>query len=292
MRESVKVQLHDLKESFLDSLYTVENRSVEYFNKLVQKMMEINEVNSAKYVTKTLKSISDTQSLPKCRKLISDIRLYGQGSIEDVLHHYTTSSEAKIKDFKSVVQSIDLNSKLTKMGTIFGAVKDYALKLSYYWSHLKADKIQINGMIASQTSSSSGGQRFALVDSKEKIFSDIEIGFKIKKLKGWIGIGICLQKVIVNAGYKFNYTQTFHGSYLISSNGYSWSHSQPQFNSVQNAYNFVEGDTVKITLNLTKKEVTFLNTKKQHGITLEVVEPQAGDFYVPCVNMCNPGDEV
>ena len=116
------------------------------------------------------------------------------------------------------------------------------------------------------------------------------MAFKIKKLKGWIGVGICMQKIIVNANYKFNYTQTYHGSYLISSNGYSWSHSQTQFNSHQNAYNFLEGDIIKISLNLSKKEVTFQNTKKSYGITLEVIDPPAGDYYVPCVNMCNPGD--
>ena len=147
-------------------------------------------------------------------------------------------------------------------------------------------------MIASQTSSSSGGQRFALVESKQKIFTDIEIAFKVKKLKGWIGVGVCLQKIIVNANYKFNYTQTYHGSYLISSNGYSWSHSQTQFNSCQNAYNFVDGDIIKITLNLAKKQVSFQNTKKSNCITLEIIDPPAEDCYVPCVNMCNPGDEV
>ena len=90
----------------------------------------------------------------------------------------------------------------------------------------------------------------------------------MKKLKGWIGVGICLQKIIVNANYKFNYTQTYHGSYLISSNGYSWSHSQIQNNSCQNAYNFVDGDIIKVTLNLGKREVTFQNTKKSNSVTL------------------------
>ena len=130
------------------------------------------------------------------------------------------------------------------------------------------------------------------MESKEKGFSDIDVAFKVKKLKGWIGLGICLQKAIVNANYKFNYTQTYHGSYLVSSNGYSWSHSQPEFNSHQNAYNFLEGDTIKIAQSTTKNEVTFQNTKKSAKIRLEVADPPAGDYYVPCVNMCNPGDEV
>jgi hypothetical protein len=48
---------------------------------------------------------------------------------------------------------------------------------------------------------------------------------KIIKLTGWIGIGICLKRLIEDSQFKFNYTKLGHGSYLISGNGYSWSHS-------------------------------------------------------------------
>lgn len=50
-------------------------------------------------------------------------------------------------------------------------------------------------------------------------------GIKIIKLVGWIGLGIALKNSIIKADYNFHYTNIGHGSYLISSNGYSWSHS-------------------------------------------------------------------
>ena len=103
----------------------------------------------------------------------------------------------------------------------------------------------------------SSGERFALMEAKESLIGNYSVIVKIRKLKGWIGIGICLQNGIVKAGYKFNYTQTYHGSYLVSTNGYSWSHSQPQFNSHQNGFSFGDGDMIKISLNLDKKEVVF-----------------------------------
>jgi len=59
----------------------------------------------------------------------------------------------------------------------------------------------------------------------------VKWGIKVKKFGGWVGVGIALKKVIMNASYKFNYTNTGHGSYLISSNGYCWSHLQKDFNS-------------------------------------------------------------
>jgi len=105
-------------------------------------------------------------------------------------------------------------------------------------------------------------------------------------------VGICLQNVIKQANYNFNYTQTYHGSYLISSNAYSWSHSQPQFNSYQNAFPFTEGDIIKITMNTQLKELIFENLKKGGKLKLDVIDPPYNDRYVPCVNLCTAGDEV
>lgn len=81
------------------------------------------------------------------------------------------------------------------------------------------------------------------------ISNDILIKFKISKLKGWIGIGICLKKVIEGSNYFFNDTKHNHGSYLISANGYCWSHSEPLFNSIAKSFSFKEGDVITVYYN-------------------------------------------
>lgn len=53
----------------------------------------------------------------------------------------------------------------------------------------------------------------------------VKWGIKINCLSGWIGLGICLKQVVSNCQFKFNSGSTGHGSYMISFNGYSWSHS-------------------------------------------------------------------
>jgi hypothetical protein len=58
-------------------------------------------------------------------------------------------------------------------------------------------------------------------ESKNKISWAI----RINRLTGWIGVGLGLRKVITNATYKFNYNAPGHGMYIISGNGYTWSHS-------------------------------------------------------------------
>jgi len=69
---------------------------------------------------------------------------------------------------------------------------------------------------------------------------------RVKKFVGWVGVGICLRKSIKDAHFHFNYTNIGHGSYLISTNGYSWSHSVKEFNSASKTFHFTVNDIVYI----------------------------------------------
>lgn len=70
---------------------------------------------------------------------------------------------------------------------------------------------------------------------------------KIVKLVGWIGLGVCLKDKIVSGGYKFTYENLGHGSYMISSNGYSWSSSVKTSNSAYySTFNYTTNDFVVI----------------------------------------------
>jgi len=82
-------------------------------------------------------------------------------------------------------------------------------------------------------------------------------GIQIVKLVGWIGIGICLKNVISNANFFFNYSNINHGSYMISNNGYSWSHSVLEFNSAHKSFHFVVGDTIYVEYDKINKKLKF-----------------------------------
>jgi hypothetical protein len=116
--------------------------------------------------------------------------------------------------------------------------------------------------------------------------------FKINKLKGWIGVGICLREKIVKAGYKFNYTVPEHGSYLISANGYSWSHSRPEYNSTYKSFIFHEGDVITVDYSVLERKVSFESRLTGSKFYLSTVICPTDDCYVPCANLCNTGDEV
>lgn len=67
---------------------------------------------------------------------------------------------------------------------------------------------------------------------------------RVVKLVGWIGIGVCLRNKIVANNYKFTYESLGHGSYMLSSNGYTWSSSVQAMNSAYHSFSFTTGDFV------------------------------------------------
>lgn len=117
-------------------------------------------------------------------------------------------------------------------------------------------------------------------------------GIKVVKFVGWIGIGICLQKQISKANFHFHYTNTGHGSYLISTNGYSWSHSVKEFNSAFKSFQFNVNDTVYVQYDPVEKKLRFKKNKSNEKFSLDIVDPPADDDFCPCVNICSNGDSV
>ena len=70
---------------------------------------------------------------------------------------------------------------------------------------------------------------------------------RVVKLSGWIGLGVCIKDKIVGVGYKFTYENLGHGSYLISSNGYTWSSSKLANNSAYvGSFNYTTNDYIVV----------------------------------------------
>lgn len=74
-------------------------------------------------------------------------------------------------------------------------------------------------------------------------------GVKVIKLASWIGIGVCHINEIKKAKYMFQYSNTGHGNYMISSNGYSWSSYKKEFNSKFEPFSYTTGDVIHVEYN-------------------------------------------
>lgn len=115
--------------------------------------------------------------------------------------------------------------------------------------------------MAKQTKTGQGRFVFTnmqIISPNQKIF------FKIKQLKNWIGLGVGIREKLKFLNFRFECkidlildNNLGHGSYLISSNGYSWSHTEQANNIAVVAFKFKEGDIVQIEYE--KVKLIFLN---------------------------------
>lgn len=67
---------------------------------------------------------------------------------------------------------------------------------------------------------------------------------KISHLAVNIKVGICLKDIIKSKGYKMNPNAVGHGSFMIASNSYIYSHSDPAYNMVMKGFGFNTNDLI------------------------------------------------
>ena len=68
---------------------------------------------------------------------------------------------------------------------------------------------------------------------------------KIKQVADWMAVGICLTNEIIRSNYKFlNANQTGHATYMISSDGRTYSHFDSKCNNVRKSFRFSKLDTI------------------------------------------------
>lgn len=82
-----------------------------------------------------------------------------------------------------------------------------------------------------------------------------------------------------------------HGSYLISSNGYSWSHTEQSNNITVVGFKFKEGDMVQLEYDKAKITYTNKSSNEKHELKIAFNEAEEKDIYF-CANLCSEGDAV
>ena len=113
---------------------------------------------------------------------------------------------------------------------------------------------------------------------------------EIKRIKEWIGLGICFKDEIIVSGFKFD-KPLLHSSFLISSNGYVWNCFNEEENGIEYSFLILEkGDIIKFHFDNNYKILTI--KFKEHKIKLTKIHSQKMNFLVPCVILLNENDEV
>ncbi len=85
--------------------------------------------------------------------------------------------------------------------------------------------------------------------------------------------------------------QLGHGSYLISNNGYTWSHSSTDDNICPCGYTFKNGQIIDVTL--TPTEILFFNRESNATWKLKInYKEDEWPEVCFCANLCSEGDAI
>lgn len=160
--------------------------------------------------------------------------------------------------------------------------------------------IVVTGKIARYISTEKPEHTYLFVNKSidVKNCSDLKT-WKIKFLTNslWLGVGVCDKKKVISNNMKFISPKRdqadFHGSYLISSNGYSWNCNEPEENNKVISLPVIEkGSIIEITYNNRAKELIFsVNT---YSVKLTKVKPvfENNTKLTPCVLFLHNGNSV
>ncbi|CAK66025.1 unnamed protein product (macronuclear) [Paramecium tetraurelia] len=235
------------------------------------------------------------------RKIIDNVSQLQAGKIEidfkpqKLYDQYQKASQESISQFNQLLTQF--KQSLYK---IFKPIEKYTVPLQAsnstnftFSTVLKSPTINITEQkIAHQTANQNSENRFILIEPQ--IVESCKIAIKISNLSNFIGIGIAYKNVLLGKNMKFDHQNLGHGSYMISSNAHTWSHSKKEENMVQKAFNFTTGDIIIVEIMLENKTLKFTCKNKPNetqAINLTFDNPDNDDIHF-CVNMCYSGEKV
>ncbi|CAD8185112.1 unnamed protein product [Paramecium octaurelia] len=143
---------------------------------------------------------------------------------------------------------------------------------------------------AHQTATQQYDNRFILIEPR--IMRSCKIAIKITYLANWIGIGIAYKNVLSSKNMQFDYSNLGHGSYMISSNAYIWSHSKKEENHILKSFFFTKDDIIIVDVNLEIKTLKFTCKNKPNATQVLTFDPTYNDDIHFCINMCSSGEKV
>lgn len=125
--------------------------------------------------------------------------------------------------------------------------------------------------------------------------SNYEWKVKINSLNGkWMGIGVCIKELIVSNKFRFvaNKLNFMHGTFMISTNGYSWNtNNDSENNKVMEGFpNIREGDEIQFRYFYDDEKLEIIIGDFRAELT-DIACPQS-NYLTPCVVFLNPGDKV
>jgi hypothetical protein len=79
----------------------------------------------------------------------------------------------------------------------------------------------------------------------------------ITKLNSWVTVGVAYSRFASQSSFIFNTGDVGHGSFMMSYDGYSMHHSDPNLNSKNTSFSYALNEVVIVTINPKTKKIIF-----------------------------------
>jgi hypothetical protein len=200
------------------------------------------------------------------------------------LTQYSSPKSAKTRQkFQFNLNKNNENENNEKNNEII-ALDSYDQEITLDREH-KSDGVVVKKLTAGTTKITVKEHKFAFadIDIKEMNF---EWSIKLTNYKeGWLAVGVCDRSLVISNNYKFalDSTKDSHGTFLLSSNAYTWNHNNKMENNVKlpvDTPHFQENLEIFIKYSYENQTLTF--SYNNFSITLSDVKSIIGDL-TPCV---------
>jgi len=177
----------------------------------------------------------------ECKKLIDFIQLNQKNKLEINMNQFPDRLLKSFKEYeaefiKQIKQIsaipaksfINIDNILQKQYSIMSMNDDQCFSQLF-----KGDSILIvDKVVATQTIKKNFEDCFVFVEPSLRNVLPQKFGFQIKNASQWIGIGICYKGILLKNNLKFEHDCIGHGTYMMSSNGFSWNSTNKSENKI------------------------------------------------------------
>lgn len=247
--------------------------------------LPLQENSGANNLTKKTTSIREISNENDQEIIIDNEESSGSKEVYDPAKDVITLKNLFLPKYNSKIDSIEACPIKEKNQT-------FDAKLSTVGLHFP------NPQTAVCTEKNDTCHKFAL-GTPNPIYKNLEFEMKLVTVKGWIGIGLISKYKYQKNEFKFlkdSKGKAFedHGSFLLSSNGYSWNCNNEQENNVRvkEGALFSSGDTVKIVFDSLMKTLTFKFMTTQEEYKLTNISINNDISLTPCAIFLREGDSV
>ncbi|CAD8150644.1 unnamed protein product [Paramecium octaurelia] len=215
--------------------------------------------------------VSDTL-LPQLSELIKLLRLMGK-EWENLQKRHSFNVEDDIGVQKKIEQTKLIQKQIyDQQGSFSTLINKNNQFLVRFEGNLQCRYVDIqqNGRIVQGQGLFFGNQMIPKIGMTK-------FALKILDVKSFVNIGIGNKDVIIRTNYTPNLKFIGHGTYLISNQGYNYSHQSKNQNDVQQSFTFAKYDIILIEIDMNIKSILWTKKSTLQEFQLQINNEQ--DFY-------------